>query len=79
MKGCTGLQYVRDGVVVRAQATLHHLGEDMKGGIELCIEEESFDESVTYAKSGVVNVLKESACIIEASLIRMGAESQKPA
>lgn len=51
----------------------------MKGGIELGIEEESFDESVTYAKSGVVNVLKESACIGEASLIRIGAESQKPA
>jgi len=79
MKGCTGLQYIRGGVVVRVQTTLQHLGEDMKGGIELGIEEESFDESVTYAKSGVVNVLKESACIGEASLIRIGAESQKPA
>jgi len=79
MKSSTGLQYIRDGVVVWVKTTLQHLGEDMKGVIELGFEEKSFDESVTYAKSGVVNVLKESACIDEASMMRMGAESQKPA
>lgn len=51
----------------------------MKGAIEVSIDEEGFDYGVAYAKCGVVNAFKDSACIGEASLIRVGAESQKPA
>jgi len=78
-KGSTSLQHIRDGVVVRAQTTLQYLGEDMKGAIEVPIEEEGFDYRVAYAKCGVVNAFKDSACIGEASLMRVGAETQKPA
>ncbi|TKY69603.1 hypothetical protein E2542_SST05881 [Spatholobus suberectus] len=79
LKGCTSLQRVRDGVVVRSQTTVHHLGEDMKGVIEFSIEKETFDDGVAYAKCGVVNAFKDSASIGEASLMRVGAESQEPA
>ena len=53
-KGSTSLQHIRDGVVVRAQTTLQYLGEDMKGAIEVPIEEEGFDYRVAYAKCGVL-------------------------
>lgn len=51
----------------------------MKGAIKLAIEKESFDYGVAYAHCGVANLFKDSASIGETSLMRIGAESQKPA
>ena len=59
---------------------LHHLGEHMEGAFELAIEQESLDDGVAYANCGVLNALKDSASVVEASLMWvLGAESQNPA
>ncbi|KAJ1389828.1 Glycoside hydrolase, family 79 [Sesbania bispinosa] len=64
-KRCTSLQQVRDGVVVRAQAILYHIGKHVKSTVELSIKKENFDDCVAYANCGVLNAFKDSACIAE--------------